>query len=73
MFADPFDQFSYKAAFDDCRILGLQDAAAGYGGVAADPSSVARAYAEATYSRDASYREAAAQGCLDAFDEMPTD
>jgi hypothetical protein len=30
---------------------------------------VARAFANAIYSQATSYREAAVQGCLDAFDE----
>jgi hypothetical protein len=68
-FTDPIDRFSYKSAYGDCRILGLEGTAESYGGDPADPASVARAFANAVYSQATSYRAAAFQGCLDAFDQ----
>jgi hypothetical protein len=66
-FANPIDRFGYKSAYDTCLLLGLKGAAEAYGGESADPASVARAFANATYSQETSYREAAFQGCLDAL------
>jgi hypothetical protein len=68
-FTDPIDRFAYKSAYGDCRILGLEGTAESYGGDPADPASVARAFANAIYRQATSHREAAFQGCLDAFEE----
>jgi hypothetical protein len=67
-FTDPFDRFAYKSAYGDCRVVGVQAAAEAWGGNPNDPSSVARAYAVATFRESEEHREASFQGCLDAFE-----
>jgi len=67
-FTDPFDRFAYKSAFSDCRFIGVDGAAEAWGGDPADPSSVARAYAVATFPGSEEHREASFQGCLDGFE-----
>jgi hypothetical protein len=66
-FTDPFDRFAYKSAFSDCRLIGVEGTAEAFGGDPDDPSSVARAYAVATFPNIEEHREATSQGCLDAF------
>ena len=70
-FTDPFDQFAYKSAYSDCRLLGVDRMAEGFGGDPDDPPSVARAYAVGTFPESVpesvEHREATFQGCLDGF------
>ena len=66
-FTDPFDRFAYKAAYSDCRLIGVERTAEGFGGDSDDPLSVARAYAVATFPEPVEHREAIFQGCLDGF------
>ena len=66
-FKDPFDRFAYMSAYADCRLLGVEGTADGFGGDPEDPSTVAHAYAMATFP-DAVERQAATlRGCLDGF------
>jgi hypothetical protein len=67
-FTDPFDRFAYKSAYSDCRLIGVIGAADAFGGDSNDPSSVARAYAVATFPSSEEHREATFRGCLDAFE-----
>jgi hypothetical protein len=67
-FTDPFDRFAYKSAFSDCRFIGVDGTAEAFGGDPSQPSSVARAYAAATFPGSEEHREASFQGCLDAFE-----
>jgi hypothetical protein len=71
-FTDPIDQLSYKSAYGDCGLLGTKGSAEAYGGNPADPPSVARAFANATYTQETERREAAFQGCLDALNDGTT-
>jgi hypothetical protein len=66
-FTDPLDRFSYKSAYSDCRLLGLDRTVEAYGGESEDPASVARAYA--AFVHGAQQEDPALQGCLDAFEE----
>lgn len=70
-FTNALDRLAYRSAFDACAIAGAETLAADYGGSAADPGSVARAYAR--YANP-SHQDASAQGCLDALQpaEPPT-
>lgn len=68
-FVDPLDQFAYKSAYSDCRLIGVDGTADAFGGDPDDPGSVARAYAVAVFPER---REAPFRGCLDAF-ETETD
>lgn len=64
-FVDPLDQFAYKSAYSDCRLVGVDGTADAFGGDPDDPGSVARAYAVAVFPER---REASFRGCLDAFE-----
>jgi hypothetical protein len=66
-FTDPFDRFAYKAAYSDCRLIGVDKTAEGFGGDPDDPPSVARAYAVAIFAESVEHRDATFQGCLDGF------
>jgi hypothetical protein len=67
-FTDPFDQFAYKSAYSDCRLIGVEGTAEAFGGDPGDPSSVARAYAVAIFPNTEEPRKATSRGCLDAFE-----
>jgi hypothetical protein len=67
-FTDAFDRSVYKSAYSDCNLVGVENAADAYGGNPDDPASVARGYAAATFPQSVTRREAAFQGCLDAFE-----
>lgn len=66
-FTDPFDRFAYKVAYSDCRLIGVDRTAEGFGGDPEDPPSVARAYAVGIFPESVEHREATFQGCLDGF------
>jgi hypothetical protein len=67
-FTDPLDRFAYKSAYSDCRLIGVEGTAEAFGGDPDDPSSVARAYAVATFPNIEEQRQATFRGCLDAFE-----
>ena len=67
-FTDPFDRYAYKSGYANCQFAGLDGMADGFGGDPSSPSSVARAYAAATFPESVEHREATFQGCLDAFE-----
>ena len=69
-FADPFDRYAYKSGYADCQFAGLNGMADAFGGDPSSPSSVARAYAAATFPESVEHREATFQGCLDAFESV---
>jgi hypothetical protein len=62
------DQFAYKSAYSDCRLIGVEGTAEAFGGDPGDPSSVARAYAVAIFPNTEEPRKATSRGCLDAFE-----
>ena len=63
-YADPLERLAYRSAFAACAIAGAEMLASDYGGSAADPASVARAYARFV---NPTHEDASAQGCLDAL------
>ncbi len=67
-FVSPIDRLIYRTAFDQCSISGVDGAARDYGGDAADPTTVANAYARFA-SPD--HIQPAYQGCLDGL-QAPT-
>jgi hypothetical protein len=67
-FNDPFDRFAYKSAYSDCRLIGVDGTAEGFGGDPENPPSVARAYAAAIFPDSVKHRDATYQGCLDGFE-----
>lgn len=71
-FTDPVDRFAYKSAYSDCRLFGIEGTAEAFGGDPDAASSVARAYAVATFPNIEDHREATSQGCLDAFETEAT-
>ena len=67
-FSYPYDRFAYKSAYSECRLFGVAGATEVFGGDSNDPSSVAQAYAVATFPSSEEHREPTFQGCLDAFE-----
>ena len=62
------DQLTYKTAYSNCRLAGVEGAAEAWGGDPVEPPSVAQAFAIATFPDSEEHREATFQGCLDAFE-----
>jgi hypothetical protein len=67
-FTDPFDQFAYRAAYSDCRVVGLDRTADAFGGDREAPSPVARAYAVVVFPESEEPRKATFRGCVNAFE-----
>ena len=68
-YSDSFDRFAYKFAYSECSLYRIAGTAEVFGGDSNDPSSIAQAFAMATFPGSDEHREPTFRGCLDAFEE----